>query len=56
MKTKNRTYTLGIRLKDHEKRYIAKEADKRGQRLSEYVRGMLLTNAIYEFSDGKIKA
>jgi hypothetical protein len=37
-----RSYTLGIRLKAHEKEYIEREAGERGQRVSDYVRDVLL--------------
>lgn len=38
----NRTYMLGVRLKPQEKDYLKREADERGQRVSDYVRDVLL--------------
>lgn len=51
-----RTYTMGIRLKPHEKEYLDREADERGQRLSDYVRGVLLSTMSFTHSVGKEKA
>jgi hypothetical protein len=44
MKSKipKRTYTMGIRLKDDEYKFIKGEADKRLLRVSDYVRDVLL--------------
>ena len=49
MKTKipKRTYTLGVRLKPQEEEYLRREADERGQRLSEYIRNVLLSGFNY---------
>ena len=55
MKTKipKRSYTMGIRLKPNEKAYLDREADERGQRLSDYVRDVLLSTMNFLNSDGK---
>lgn len=45
MKVKKRDYTLGVRLKDHERDYLTREARERGQRLSDYIRDVLLASA-----------
>jgi hypothetical protein len=58
MKSKipKRTYTMGIRLKPHEKIYLDNEAAERGQRLSDYVRDVLLSTMNFTHSVGKESA
>jgi uncharacterized protein (DUF1778 family) len=51
-----RTYTMGIRLKANEREYLEREADERGQRLSDYVRDVLLATMNFSRSDDKINA
>lgn len=53
MKPENREVRYMIRMKPSEKQYLEREADERGQRLSEYVRAVLFANAILQFSDGR---
>ena len=57
MKVKNRKYTLGVRLKDHERKFLEREATEKGQRVSDYVRRVLFANMpSLQNIDGKINA
>lgn len=48
-----RDYTMGIRLKPAERKYLEREADERGQRLSDYVRDVLLATMNFKHIDDK---
>jgi hypothetical protein len=52
MKPENRDIRYMIRMKPSEHNYLRREADERGQRLSEYIRAVLFANAVFNFSDG----
>ncbi len=56
MKPTNRTSTIGIRVKPAERKYIEREAAERGQRISDYLRNLILPNGVMLDLDGKIKA
>ncbi len=56
MKPKNRDELIAFRVKPAERRYIEREAAERSQRLSEYIRNMVLPSGIIIDHDGKIKA
>lgn len=58
MKSKipKRDYTLGIRLKAQEREYLEREADERGQRISDYVRDVLLATMNFKSPVDKISA
>ena len=53
MQLENRDVRYMIRMKPSEKQYLEREADERGQRLSEYIRAVLFANAILTPTDGR---
>lgn len=56
MKPIKRKITVAFRVKPSERLYLKREADERGQRLSEFIRNILLPSGVVLDSDGKIKA
>lgn len=56
MEPKNRDVTIAFRVKPAERKYIEREAAERGQRISEYLRNMVLPSGVVLDSDGKINA
>jgi uncharacterized protein (DUF1778 family) len=56
MKPKNREVTIAFRVKPPERKYIEREAAERGQRLSEYIRAMVLPSGVAIDADGRINA
>lgn len=56
MEPKNKDKTIGFRVKGAERKYLEREAAERGQRLSEYLRTMILPSGVFIDTDGKIKA
>lgn len=55
-KIPKREHTLGVRLKTSERKYIEREASERGQRVSDYVRDVLLATMNFKNSVDKINA
>lgn len=53
MKLENRDIRYMIRMKASEKEYLRREADERGQRLSEYIRAVLFANAVLVSTDDR---
>jgi uncharacterized protein (DUF1778 family) len=53
MKYENRRTRFMIRVKPSEYEYLRREADERGQKISEYVRAVLFANAILVPIDGR---
>jgi uncharacterized protein (DUF1778 family) len=56
MATKNKEITIGFRVKPQERKYLDRKADERGQKLSDYIRNLLLPSGVVIDSDGKIRA
>ena len=55
-KVPNRNTTIGVRLKAYERKYLEREAEERGQRLSDYVRNILLATINFPGAVGKDNA
>lgn len=53
MKFETKRTRFMIRVKPSEYEYLRREADERGQRVSEYVRAVLFTNAVLTLPDGR---
>ena len=53
MKYESRRKRFMIRVNPMEYSYLRREADDRGQRISEYVRAIIFANAVLVSSDGK---
>lgn len=55
MKYESRRTRFMIRVKPSEYAYLRREAEERGQRISEYVRNIIFANVILVTTDGKNK-
>jgi len=54
MKRENKKKYIAFRVKPREDKYIRREADERGQHLSEYLRNMVLPSGVMLDDDGRI--